>query len=180
MNSLNFTFLEEMPAPVIALTVFLALLVILLFCIFLKLLLIMVRDIKEPEEDETANLVWMIGKLKDLETGVPALDEQVTGAEEALGLTFAKEYAAYLKAYGLASGRGIKLTGITRKVGRGVVPATLSARKANPMIPGNMYVVMDDDEMSVLQDGDGSIYLLWPDKEPEWECNSLTEYLKGT
>lgn len=173
-------FLEEMPAPVIALTVFLVLLVILLFCIFLKLLLIMVRDVKESEEDGIDDLVWMIGKLKDLETGTPATDEQVTGAEEALGLTFAKEYAAYLKAYGLASGKNIKLTGITRKVGRGVVSTTLSARKANPGMPNNMYVVMDDDEMSMLQDGGGSIYFLWPDKEPEWECNSLTEYLKGT
>ena len=173
-------FLEEMPTPVIAFTGFLVLLAILLFCIFLKLLRIMIRDLKEPEEDEVIDLVWMIGKLKDLETGTPATDEQVTGAEEALGLTFAKEYAAYLKAYGLASGKNIKLTGITRRVGRGVVPITLSARKANPGMPNNMYVVMDDDEASVLQDEDGSIYLLWPDKEPEWECNSLTEYLKGT
>lgn len=173
-------FLEEMPAPVIALTGFLVLLTILLSCIFLKLLQIMIRDLKEPEEDEVIDLVWMIGRLKNLETGTPAMDEQVKEAEETLGLTFAKEYAAYLKAYGLASGRNIKLTGITRKVGRGVVPATLSARKANPGMPNNMYVVMDDDEASVLQDEDGSIYLLWPDKEPEWECNSLTEYLKGT
>lgn len=173
-------FLEEMPAPVIALTGFLVLLAILLFCIFLRLLLIMVRDVKESEEDDAADLVWMIGKLKNLETGTPAMDEQVKGAEETLGLTFAKEYAAYLKAYGLVSGRGIKLTGITRKVGRGVVPATLSARKMNPGIPGNMYAVMEDDEASVLQDGDGCIYLSWPDKEPEWECNSLAEYLKGT
>ena len=173
-------FLEEMPAPVIALTGFLVLLTILLSCIFLKLLQIMIRDLKDPEDDKVIDLVWMIGRLKNLETGTPAMDEQVKEAEETLGLTFAKEYAAYLKAYGLASGRNIKLTGITRKVGRGVVPATLSARKANPGMPNNMYVVMDDDEASVLQDEDGSIYLLWPDKEPEWECNSLTEYLKGT
>lgn len=173
-------FLEEMPAPVIALTGSLLLLAILLSCIFLKLLLIMVRDLKEADDDEAADLVWMIGRLKDLETGTPAADEQVREAEETLGLTFAKEYTAYLKAYGLASGRDVKLTGITRKVGRGVVPATLSARKMNPGIPGNMYTVMEDAEASVLQDGDGCIYLSWLDKEPEWECNSLAEYLKGT
>ena len=173
-------FLEEMPTPVIAFTGFLVLLAILLFCIFLKLLRIMIRDLKDPEDDKVIDLVRMIGRLKNLETGTPAMDEQVKEAEETLGLTFAKEYAAYLKAYGLASGKGIKLTGITRKVGRGVVPATLSARKMNPGIPGSMYAVMNDDEVSVLQDGDGCIYLSWLDKEPEWECNSLTEYLKGT
>lgn len=59
--------------------------------------------------------------------GVPP--EQITQAEQELGLSFSDEYREYLSDYGIGAYDGHELTGLTKSKRLNVITATTEARK---------------------------------------------------
>lgn len=111
-----------------------------------------------------------------------ATDEQIQEAEAQLGLTFAKDYRAYVKAFGAAAFEGHELTGLSKSSRLSVVNATLEERAKNPAVPPDWYVVeqLQIDDVSIWQSGTGEIYQVIPGSEPAKVFNFMLEYIEST
>lgn len=70
-----------------------------------------------------------------------ATPEQVSQAEKDLALVFASDYKDYVCECGAVSFKGHELTGVCLSKRLNVVDVTLEARKQNPTIPNDMYIV---------------------------------------
>lgn len=100
-------------------------------------------------------------------------------AEADLELNFAEDYKKYVSTYGLITANGIEITGVCKSPRLNVVNATLQEREMNPDIPGDMYVIESTgfEGMIILQDADGFIYSVVPNRKPEKIFDSLADYL---
>ena len=106
-------------------------------------------------------------------------EEKITAAENALELTFAKDYHSYLKQYALASMNGHELTGIVASKRLNLADVTLRNRENNPDIPKNLYVLehLYIDHAFAWQDEKGRVYRTIEASEPVKIFDSLSEYV---
>lgn len=109
----------------------------------------------------------------------PASQEEIEAAENKLGLTFASEYKEFLSSVGACVCFQHEIKGITDNVTLNVVSATEEARKELDMIPHAWYVIEDThiDGIVILQDKNGSIYQMAPDRSPMKIADKLEYYL---
>lgn len=124
----------------------------------------------------------IIDKLKAKEffcclTGVT--EETVKEAEQALEVSFSKEYRDYLFAFGLASFQGHELTGITKSKRLNVVDVTKKARQYTANVPADWYVIEETniDGIVIWQSPECAIYQTQPGHTPTMICKSLSEYI---
>ena len=125
-----------------------------------------------------------VGQLKKYDDFVcfpkGASKDDVANAEATLGLKFAKEYCEYTEEVGAASANGHEFTGVVNSKHLNVVTATQSARKKNPDIPDELYVVenLNADGIVIMQDAGGKIYEAGVDTEVKKIAGSLADYIK--
>ena len=107
--------------------------------------------------------------------------ERITLAEKALQLTFAKDYSAYLLAYGTACYEGHELTGICAAQRLNVVDVTTKERAGNPLASLNLYVIeqANIDGIVIWQSPSGEVYQSVPCHPPVKICHSLIEYIQN-
>lgn len=110
----------------------------------------------------------------------PSSDDQITMAEQTLGLKFSQEFREYAAAFGAACIRNHELTGICSSKRLNVEHATLSMREFYPEIPRSLYVVEETsvDGIIILQDETGAVYAAAPGVNVKQIATSLSEYLK--
>ena len=106
-------------------------------------------------------------------------NEQISQAEQNLGLSFSEEYREYLFLYGIAAFDGHELTGITKSNRLDVVSTTIEARKRYPDLPSDLYVVESTgiEELIILQNTDGEVFGCAPNYRLEKICDSLSDYI---
>ena len=85
--------------------------------------------------------------------------QEVTQAEQSLGVTFAADYRDYVAALGVASYEGHELTGVCPFPRLSVVSVTQQERTANPAIPPAWYVLEQTniDNLVIWQDASGAV-----------------------
>ena len=107
-------------------------------------------------------------------------EDEIRVAEQTLGLSFAKEYRAYLQTFGLASFQGHELTGIIQSPRLSVVAQTVAERNNNPHIPDDMYVIeiANIDGIVIWQGSTGEIFETIYDGVPTLICKSFSEYIE--
>lgn len=83
--------------------------------------------------------------------------QEVTQAEQSLGVTFAADYRDYVAALGVASYEGHELTGVCPFPRLSVVSVTQQERAVNPAIPSAWYVLEQTniDDLVIWQDASG-------------------------
>ena len=81
---------------------------------------------------------------------------------------------------GAVSFKGHELTGVCLSKRLNVVDVTLEARKLNPTIPNDMYIVEEAniDGILVWQNASGAVYISMPGTSTPKVAGSLQEYLK--
>lgn len=89
-----------------------------------------------------------------------ASDEAIKAAEAELHLTFAADYVTYVREFGVISGEGVELTGITDFPRLSVVHATLEARSEDKEFPDGMYVLenLGIERVLILQNAHGEVF----------------------
>ncbi len=125
------------------------------------------------------NIIKTIETLDNLCHLQPAAEEALLCAEKELGLEFSEEYKEYLLKYGVASAKGVELTGLCCSKRLNVVDVTLSERKLNSAIPSDMYVVENTyiDGIIILQNKTGNIFEVSPNNKPKEIFASLSDYI---
>ena len=127
------------------------------------------------------NIIQIIKNVENMRFIKPATMEQIKEAEDLLGVIFSDDYVEYVKNFGVVSGRGIELTGITEHERLSVVSVTRKERILNPNIPKKMYVIenLAIDGILALQDDTGKIYTIAPNENPKLLYDSLAEYIEN-
>ena len=107
-------------------------------------------------------------------------EDEIRAAEQTLGLSFTKEYRAYLQAFGLASFQGHELTGIIKSPRLSVIAQTVAERNNNAHIPDDMYVIeiANIDGIVIWQGSTGEIFETIYDGVPTLICKSFSEYIE--
>ncbi|MDE6995014.1 MAG: SMI1/KNR4 family protein [Lachnospiraceae bacterium] len=107
-------------------------------------------------------------------------EEEIRVAEQILGLSFSKEYRAYLRAFGLASFQGHELTGIIKSPRLSVIAQTIAERNNSPHIPDDMYVIeiANINGIVIWQGSTGEIFETICDGVPTLICKSFGEYIE--
>ena len=125
------------------------------------------------------NIIDVINGLSDLIVLRSATEEQISDAENQLGLSFANEYKEYLAKFGAILACGIELSGIAKSEHRNVVSLTKQEWGLNPKVSHTMYVIQNIgiDGIIVWQDEKGAIYQSRPNTEPNKIASSLSEYI---
>ena len=108
--------------------------------------------------------------------------DAVADAERRLGLRFAKDYRAYLSAFGSARYFGHELTGLDCPRHIDVVAATIEGRELYPDVPHDLYVIEEAqvDGIVFWQDAAGAIYEVVPNGRPVKLFSSLSQYVEKT
>ncbi len=125
------------------------------------------------------NIIEAIESVSSLSHLAPATEEDVLCAEKELGLIFAEDYKEYVLAYGVISGKGIELSGITHHKRLSVVELTKDEREVSSNIAADMYVIenLAIDGVITAQDTSGAVYYLKPGKKPEKVFDCLADYV---
>ncbi|WP_300698805.1 SMI1/KNR4 family protein [uncultured Phocaeicola sp.] len=126
------------------------------------------------------NIIDML-KEKDCFCSLKGVTEdEIRAAEQTLGLSFTKEYRAYLQAFGLASFQGHELTGIIKSPRLSVIAQTVAERNNNAHIPDDMYVIeiANIDGIVIWQGSTGEIFETIYDGVPTLICKSFSEYIE--
>ncbi len=110
----------------------------------------------------------------------PVDDDEIQKAECALNVTFAKDYAEYVKACGAATFDCYEMTGICASKRLNVVDVTLKQRQIDPNVPERLYVVEECgiDGACMWQDADGSVYCIVPGNAPQRVADNLLDYVE--
>lgn len=106
-------------------------------------------------------------------------EEQLTEAENALGLKFPTEYALYIREYGCIGFGSTEWTGLNVKGRLNVVDATKREKELNKAFLEKCFLLDNwciDGKMAIMHE-DGRIYLL-QNKSVTPLCNTLGEYLE--
>lgn len=126
------------------------------------------------------DILSVLQNVKDLKPLKPATDKDIEQAEKALKLSFAEDYKAMLKKYGLVIFESHEFTGVTSKGHRCVVENTKREREMTPYVSTDMYVIENPAIGGIIiwQDQSGSIY----ETRPEWTeakqiADSLADYI---
>ena len=125
------------------------------------------------------NIIDMLKKKYNFCSLKGATEEEIRATEQALGLTFAKDYRVYLQAFGLVSFQGHELTGIIKSPRLSVLEQTTAERTNNPHVPDDLYVieVTNIDGIVIWQKSSGEIYKTIYGGSPVLICKSLSEYI---
>ena len=112
--------------------------------------------------------------------GKGCTEDAIRMAEQALGLSFAPDYRAYLFTFGLACFDGHELTGICKTPRLNVTDVTRAERKYFPDA-SEWYVVEQTniDGIVIWQCPTGEIYQTAPGVPTRKLCHSLTAYIQG-
>jgi hypothetical protein len=123
------------------------------------------------------DIVTTISGLNNLVALKGVSNEEIEKAERYLSLSFAADYKAYLKKYGVISAQHIELTGIIASPRLNVVDVTLSVRQRNK-VPEDMYVIEDTgiEGIIILQNAKGAVFEL-QNNRTEKIHDSLSGYL---
>lgn len=107
-------------------------------------------------------------------------EEEIKAAEHTLGLTFAKDYRAYLQTFGLASFQGHELTGIIKSPRLSVLAQTAAERSNNPHVPDDLYVIeiTNIDGIVIWQKSTGEIFKTVFNSAPMLIYKSLADYIE--
>lgn len=126
------------------------------------------------------NIIDMLKAKDDFYSLKGVTEEEIRAAEQALGLMFAKDYRAYLQAFGLASFQGHELTGIIKSPRLSVLTQTVVERNNNPHVPDDLYVIeiTNIDGIVIWQKSSGEIYKTIYGGSPMLICKSLSEYIE--
>ena len=126
------------------------------------------------------NIIDMLKAKDDFYSLKGVTEEEIRAAEQALGLMFAKDYRAYLQAFGLTSFQGHELTGIIKSPRLSVVVQTVAERNNNPHISDDMYVIekANIDGIVIWQENTGEIFETIYDSVPTLICKSFSEYIE--
>jgi len=105
------------------------------------------------------DIITTIKKLENLVSLRGASTDAIKAAEKKLNLSFAADYSAYLKEFGLISAKHIEITGITESKRLNVVDVTLTERQRNNL-PHDMYVIDNTgiEGILMLQNSKGEIF----------------------
>jgi hypothetical protein len=108
-----------------------------------------------------------------------ASNEEITMAEETLGLQFADDYRQYLAVPGVASFDGHELTGICNSKRLDVVTVTVNERPVNCTVQPDWYVLEQTgiDSITIWQSSSGEVYLCRGVRTPVKIADSLIDYL---
>ena len=114
-------------------------------------------------------------------TGKGASPEQISQAEQDLGLSFSEEYMEYLSNYGIAAFDGHEMTGLTKSKRLDVVSVTADARNRYPNLPADLYVIEETsvEELIILQNATGEVFGCAPNYPLEKISDSLSDYILG-
>lgn len=138
-------------------------------------------DVPERKKVDENMILDTLERLENVQCATPSSDKQIKNAEAELKVKFAAEYIRYLKLYGQLTATGTAITGITEDDTLNVVSVTKKAKRTS-FIPRGMYVIEDGaiDNMPILQDENGTIYIAAPKDKPKELFASLASYLKAT
>ncbi len=117
----------------------------------------------------------------DVLTGDGVCEDCIVEAEHELGLKFAPDYRSYLRLYGVAAYDGHELTGLTKSPRVNVVAVTKEAKKNNPNIPQEFYVLEEAgvEEIIVWQATSGEVFCSSPNSSLQKICDSMGDYIIG-
>jgi hypothetical protein len=124
-----------------------------------------------------SDIISVIAGLENLVSLKGVSIDAIKTSEEALGLSFAADYAEYLKKYGLISAKHLELTGIVASKRLNVLDVTLSARARH--IPLDMYVIEDTgiEGILILQNSGGNVFEFQNNRIKKI-CDSLAGYIQ--
>lgn len=120
-------------------------------------------------------------KASGLWTGTGCTEDQLTEAQNTLGLTFPPDFAEYFRTIGIMDGwTGLgkyKRTGNDIDRGDNTVTRTLMEREVNPDFPANMFIIYDPgyETICFAADENGKVYFI-EDDFCEQRFDSLAEY----
>lgn len=121
-------------------------------------------------------------KASNLAAGTGCTEEQLTEAQNTLGLTFPQDYVDYLRTFGILYGwTGLgkwKRTGNDIHKEDNIVTRTLMEREVNPDFSANLFIIYDPGYESICfaADETGKVYFV-EDDYCELRFDSLAEYL---
>lgn len=126
------------------------------------------------------NVIEKIKSLKDVVFGNGVTGQSIADAEQRLNLTFAEDYRAYLKRYGLIAYDGHELTGLGGSDRTNVVLVTKTERLLKCCISQDMYVLeqMHIDDVVIWQSSSGIVWRTAGRQEPVRLASSLLDYLE--
>ncbi|MCM1104129.1 MAG: SMI1/KNR4 family protein [Clostridium sp.] len=106
------------------------------------------------------NFCELLKKSEDFVSVNGAEEAEITVAEEALSLRFAKDYREYLAAYGAASANGHEFTGVIKSARLNVVDVTKRERERNAHASNAFYVVEECliDGIIIWQTATGEVF----------------------
>ena len=127
------------------------------------------------------SIIDVINSIDGLKTFKPASSEDITSAENELGLSFASEYKEYLSKFGAVMGDGIDLTGVAKSAHRDVIKVTKKCWDLNDKVPHTMYAIENSgvDGIVVWQDKSGKVYQSDASSKPKKIASSLSEYISS-
>ena len=127
-----------------------------------------------------------MGNIIDVLKGMPDYigsngrnEDEISRAEKALGISFAKDYRKYLAEIGLACFDGHELTGLTKTARLNVVTVTKEMREQFGDFTMSWYVVEETNIYGIVtwQSSDGTVYEAAPNSKAKKIANSLSEYI---
>ena len=126
-----------------------------------------------------SNIIAIINKITNKETGSPASMEKIEQAEKRLGLKFAEDYKEYLTTFGALVTDYVELTNV-RDGEVNVCDQTEDLRNWYRPFPKDMYVVFyaGIDDIVVLQNSTGEIFYITSEHELMPAYSSLAEFLQ--
>lgn len=107
-------------------------------------------------------------------------DSSIEKAEKELGLVFNKSYRIMIGKFGVASVNGHELLGICDSKRLNIVDATIKAKKKNPSVLEDMYLIEDIgiDNILVWQNEKGELFQTVGNGEPEKMDINLIDYIE--
>ena len=125
-----------------------------------------------------SNITKKINKIPNLYHLKGCSDEQVSEAQNALGIIFPDEFIACVKEFGVISFYGTEWTGLNICGQLNVVEATQAERARNKSFPQDCFVLENQaiDGILTIVDKNGKVYLQQFEKRVPL-CDSLSDYL---
>lgn len=123
-------------------------------------------------------IVEKIKTIKNLWPYIPATDEDVKEAEEALDMAFPEDFINYVKTFGCIDFGASEWTGLHIAGRLNTVNATLKEREAFDNFPDKFLVLENyhvEDRMALLNEA-GEVYLFAPEKL-EKICDNMSDYV---
>lgn len=125
-----------------------------------------------------SDLYNKIMNIKGLFKSKGASEEEISKAEQALGVVFAHDYKEYLGLFGAISFGSVEFTGLNVDKYINVVDVTLKERSFNKNFPSDCIVIenIGNGGFLILQKSSSEIFE-WSGQEPKKIFENLMEYI---